>query len=289
MPFCTGPGITRRELIGAAVAAGVARAQRSGAGTRWALLSDTHISHDKSNANRGFRPYDNLRTVLAAVQEARPEGVIIDGDLARLEGLPGDYELFKETLLPVSSKTPVALSLGNHDHRKNFLATFSGQAPGRQSLGDKYVLVLEHTPVRFVILDSLLQPNQVPGLLGKAQRQWLERFLASSGNTPSVLFVHHTLDDGDGSLLDSDRFLHIVTAARNVKAVFYGHSHAYRYDLLDGVHLINIPAVGYNFNDQEPVGWVEAKFGTDGADLTLRAIGGNTEQNGKTKSLSWRG
>ncbi len=289
MPLWTGPGITRRELIGAAVAAGVARGQRSGAETRWALLADTHISHDKTNTYRGFRPYDNLRAVLPAVQKARPDGVVIDGDLARLEGLPGDYELFKETLLPVSSQTPVALSLGNHDHRKNFLATFTGPAPGRQSLADKYVLVLEHAPVRFVVLDSLLLPNQVPGLLGKAQRQWLERFLASSGNTPTVLFVHHTLDDSDGSLLDSDRFLRIATGAKNVKAVFYGHSHVYRYDVLDGVHLVNIPAVGYNFSDQEPVGWVEAKFGKDGADLTLRAIGGNTEQNGKMKSVSWRG
>jgi hypothetical protein len=54
------------------------------------------------------------------------------------------------------------------------------------------------------------------------------------------------------------------------------------------MHLINLPAVGYNFNDGEPVGWVEASFTAEGGDFRLRAIGGNTEQDGKRVSLRWR-
>jgi hypothetical protein len=73
-----------------------------------------------------------------------------------------------------------------------------------------------------------------------------------------------------------------------VKAIFYGHSHRYHFDTLDGVHLINLPATGYNFRDSEPVGWVEATLTGEGADLRLNAVAGNTAGHGKTRSVSWR-
>ena len=40
--------------------------------------------------------------------------------------------------------------------------------------------------------------QQAPGLLGKAQRAWLRKYLASNGDKPCVFFIHHTLGDGDG-------------------------------------------------------------------------------------------
>ena len=46
--------------------------------------------------------------------------------------------------------------------------------------------------------------------------------------------------------------------------------------------------VGYNFSDEEPVGWVDAVFTPRGVDLKLNAFGGNREGDGKTKSLTWR-
>ena len=53
------------------------------------------------------------------------------------------------------------------------------------------------------------------------------------------------------------------------------------------LQLINLPAVGYNFNDGEPVGWLAAKFTKAGVSLTLHSIGGNQAGNGKTKVISW--
>jgi hypothetical protein len=103
-----------------------------------------------------------------------------------------------------------------------------------------------------------------------------------------VIFVHHTLDDQDGSLLDSDRLFSIVKPHRKVKAILYGHSHVYRFDTVDGIHLINLPAIGYNFGDTEPVGWVAAHLTAQGGEFKLSAIGGNLERNGKTTSLRWR-
>jgi 3',5'-cyclic-AMP phosphodiesterase len=280
--------LTRRAFSAAALAAAAPWTRAAGSSVRWALLSDIHIPADPADEYRGFRPYSNLKKVVPEVVAARPDGVLVCGDVARLEGKPGDYDNVKALLAPVTETVPAALLLGNHDDRKNFLAAFGAGQKGAQKVTGKHVAVLETAAVRLVLLDSLIQPNVTPGLLGRAQRAWLQNFLGEAGQRPTLLFVHHTLDDNDGSLADVPRFLEIVKPHRQVKAIVYGHSHRYAYDTLDGIHLVNLPAVGYNFNDQEPVGWVESVLTAEGGEFTLRAMAGNREKNGKTVSLRWR-
>ena len=85
-------------------------------------------------------------------------------------------------LEPLTSSTPVCLSLGNHDHRKNFLDTFGKPAKGSaQPVQNKNVVVVDQPPVRILILDSLMVVNQTAGQLGKAQRSWLDDYLKASG------------------------------------------------------------------------------------------------------------
>tara|TARA_Y100000385_G_scaffold9557_1_gene9963 strand:+ start:1452 stop:1640 length:189 start_codon:yes stop_codon:yes gene_type:complete len=55
----------------------------------------------------------------------------------------------------------------------------------------------------------------------------------------------------------------------------------------DHICLINQPAIGYNFNDSEPVGWLDATFSLQGVGLTLRAIAGNKKGNDETKAIDW--
>jgi hypothetical protein len=88
-------------------------------------------------------------------------------------------------------------------------------------------------------------------------------------------------------MLDANRLFEIIRPHRQVKAIFYGHSHAWNLSERQGVKLINLPAVGYNFADHEPVGWVDARFRRNGVDLTLHAIAGNRDQNGKTSRVLW--
>lgn len=238
--------------------------------------------------NRGFHITGNMKRAVEAVANAPVRGAAITGDLARTSGLKGDYQALKGLLEPLSSRMPVALALGNHDDRANFLEAFP-ENPGTSGMVNrKHVLVIELAPVRLILLDSLLHVNKTEGLLGKAQRTWLDEYLRTSANLPTLLFLHHPLNDSDGALLDTDRFLSIVRPHRKVKAIFYGHSHQYRYDEDQGVHVVNIPATGYAFAPSEPVGWLRANFTGEGADLTLHAIGGNRELDGKTKSLAWR-
>lgn len=258
-----------------------------GESVRMALLSDTHTPADATDEYRGFLPVENLKTVVPQVLEAKPAGAIISGDAARLDGQTADYEALQAILQPIAEIAPIYIGLGNHDNRDNFFKVFDAKNESRQAVKGKNVLQVETAPVRLIVLDSLLYVNKVAGLLGKAQRGWLERHLDQSDDKPTALFVHHTLSDGDSDLLDVDRLLRIIKPHPKVKAIFYGHSHRYAFDEVHGVKLVNLPAVGYNFGDSQPVGWVEAVFSSEGVDLTLHAIGGNRQQDGKTTSVSW--
>ncbi len=295
------PSINRRNFLKGSVAAigavvtlggcsslGGRQSQKAPATARWALVSDTHIAEDVENNYRGFYPYRNLEKIVPDVISNAPDAVAITGDLARLTGQPGDYANLKKLLTPLIEQEPVFMTLGNHDHRDNFLKTFDKFPGEKQSVSGKCVLVAETPPVRLITLDSLFYTDKVPGLLGRAQRRWLAEYLKNSDNTPTILCFHHTLSDGDGDLLDLPRLYDMVKPIRKVKAIVYGHSHVYRFDEYDGIHLINLPATGYNFTDADPVGWVEARLRATGGDFILHATAGNTEQDGSEKHLAGR-
>ncbi|MCK5271743.1 MAG: metallophosphoesterase [Sedimentisphaerales bacterium] len=283
---------TSLGALGAAVTIGVTddllAEEHKNPTTRWAFLADTHIPADVNNNYRGFYPYRNLPKVTSGIMSAAPDGVVITGDLARRAGELGDYANLKKLLEPLAEKSPVFMALGNHDNRVNFYKVFETTPGERQAIQKKHVIVLNQPPVRMIILDSLLYVNKVAGLLGKAQRNWLANYLKSSDSTPTFLFLHHTLDDSDGSLLDVPRLFKLIKPHRQVKGIIYGHSHAYSFSQWDGIHLINLPAVGYNFRNTEPVGWVEARLTAQGGEFKLHAIAGDKKKDGSITKLKWR-
>lgn len=254
---------------------------------RLALLSDTHIPEDVTESYRGFFPYRNLQRVAPMVAKSAPDGVVISGDLARLEGKPGDYRNLKSLLEPVAAKAPIYLGMGNHDNRDNFFAAFTDRDGTEPEVKGKHLVIFQSPDTRFIVLDSLLYTNRTAGLLGKAQRTWLESYLQGVDNTPIVFFVHHTLGDGDSALLDVDRLFRIIQPYSQVKAIIYGHSHVYNITRRQRVQLINVPAVGYNFDDNEPVGWIEAEFAGSGVSLRLHAVTGNMANDGQVTEVGW--
>jgi 3',5'-cyclic AMP phosphodiesterase CpdA len=289
--------ITRRRFLHVSLAAagGVIAlgAPRGSAGqergqVRWAFLSDTHVAGDPQNNYRGHYPYRNLEKTFTQIAADLPEGLVVTGDIARLTGQMEDYENFKRLLVPLVGRRPIYLALGNHDHRGNCLDAFEIPAGPRPAVKDKHIVTVDAGTVRFILLDSLFATNQTMGLLGKAQRTWLERYLATCDDKPVLLFFHHSLRDSDGDLIDLPRLFDIIEPIRKVKALVYGHSHEYAYSQFEGIHLINLPAVGYNFGDDQPVGWVEAQLTRDGGTFLLHAVGGNDKLDGRAERLSWR-
>ncbi len=190
--------------------------------------------------------------------------------------------------MPLVGKRPMYLALGNHDDRAVFLDAFEDRPGQAQPVKDKHVVTVDAGPVRFILLDSLLATNNTPGLLGKAQRAWLQRYLQDSDDKPVLLFFHHTLGDSDGDLFDVLWLFDLIKPIRKVKGIIYGHSHEYRSSELEGIHLINLPSTAYNFNDKEPLGWVEAKLTAEGGEFTLHAVAGNTQLDGRVEGFTWR-
>jgi len=290
-------GITRRRFLNLSLAAAggilALEPRRSTAGAkngqvRWAFLSDTHIAADSEYNHRGHYPYRNLEKTFTQIASDLPEGVVVTGDLARLTGHMTDYENFRKLLLPLVGQRPIYLALGNHDNRKNFLDVFEKPAGERQPVKDKVVIAADAGPVRFILLDSLVFPHEVAGLLGKAQRTWLQRYLQATDDKPVILFFHHSLRDDARDLIDLPYLFQIVKPVTKVKAFVFGHSHEYAYSQFEGIHLINLPAVGYNLTEEQPVGWVEAQLTSEGGTFRLHAVGGNDESNGRVQELRWR-
>jgi 3',5'-cyclic-AMP phosphodiesterase len=261
--------------------------------SRWALFSDTHIPDSKASTQGAsslgaFGPHENLQLVVTEVLAAKVDAVAVTGDLARLQGKPGDYQQFRKLLQPLTDKLPVCLGLGNHDDRTQFQTVFK-DLPGDHPLAPKqWITVYEHGSVRMIVRDSLQYVNKVSGLLGQAQRNWLATYLDQSDARPTLLCLHHPPGEGDGDLLDTDRLMRIIEPHAQVKAIVYGHSHAYRFSKHEGIHLINLPATGYSFGENAPVAWVEACLDAKQGHFRLHVIKGNTEQDDQTTTLTWR-
>jgi len=299
MPGLYHQPIRRREFLKSSFLAGAAavwhgcrtspRASSAENEIHLALLSDTHVGGDRERAKdpRGFDPWENLKRVAPDIVSRSPHGVILNADAASREGLTADYQELRTLLEPVSRVAPIYIGLGNHDHRGNFKQLFTSAAGLDAGVSNHHVLIIEESVLRFIVLDSLLYVNKAAGLLGEHQRTWLIEYLKTHREKPAILFVHHTLGEGDGDLLDADRLFEIIRGHRQVKAIFYGHSHVWNISQKQGVKLINLPALGYNFWEDQPVGWVDARFRRNGVDLTLHAIAGNRAQDGHTSRVLW--
>ena len=265
----------------------VALGSSNGSVAKVALLSDTHIHADPNNEYRGFRPHDGLLHAVKQVTESDAEYALLCGDAARLDGKKEDYEQLKKLLVPIQSKMKIEFALGNHDDRNNFWSVFGGNTVGASLAGKKHVTVADFGPQRWIVLDSLMYVDKAPGFLGQEQRDWLEKQLSSDSTRPTLLMVHHTLGQGDGDLLDADRLLKIAKRHSHVKAILFGHSHQWKIVQDEGLWLINLPAIGYNFSDDQPIGWVYAELRPNELKLTITVLGGNNSEHKKSRVLSW--
>ncbi|MFL6414069.1 MAG: metallophosphoesterase family protein, partial [Bryobacteraceae bacterium] len=247
------------------------------------------IAADKNDTYRGFNPSSNLTTVVGQVGQQHFDLAVVNGDLARLTGEPADYVQFASLMKPVFEAAPTLFTMGNHDGREHAQNALTRQSGTLQPIQKKWVTTIDSGPVSLVFLDSLLATNVTPGQLGRAQRTWLANYLDANVGKNLVVFVHHQPDpQDDGALVDAEALLAILRPRRAVKALIFGHTHEYRCEKQDGLHLVNLPAVGYNFSDPYPVGWVDTTFSARNVSMKLHAIAGERRDDGKVTELAWR-
>jgi 3',5'-cyclic AMP phosphodiesterase CpdA len=300
-PTVTEPIFSRRSALKALSLGGLALAGGCGrnAGSRghasgwYALVSDPHVAADPSARLRGESMADNLRAVVTDILHAddAPRAVVVDGDLAFQSGEAGDYETFLHLVDPLRrARLPLHVTLGNHDDRGHLRSAISVTAPTpHEPPSGKFVSTIPGPDVRFVLLDSQDGVNVTAGHLGESQLSWLARDLDAEPSTPAVIVVHHNINAASESALrDTEALLDVLRPRRQAKMVVFGHTHVWNVREIDGIHMLNLPAVGYRFLPKQPLGWVVFRPEPDGAEIELRCIGGDRRQDGMTRTLKWR-
>jgi 3',5'-cyclic-AMP phosphodiesterase len=295
------PPLSRRKFLGHLVAStaaagfsplALANAKQVDSNS-WALLSDPHIAADMTATSRKVNMADSLKITVRDVLSLpnHPGGVLVAGDCAFASGQAGDYGTFRDLVEPLRQEDlAIHLALGNHDSRETFWQILREEGTAKHPVPDRQTALLRTKVVNWFILDSLETTNSTPGFLGKPQLDWLAEALDANRSKPALVVVHHNPGiTGNMGLKDTMPLFEIIRPRRQVKAYIYGHTHTWRVEQeQSGMHLINLPAVGYSFQDGEPTGWVHAMLEPGGMNLTLRCIDPKHKAHGQTFALKWR-
>ncbi len=295
------PPLSRRRFLARALAAGaglalspdlLAGAKRLDADS-WALLADPHLAADRALVSRGINMTDHFSRVsgeLTALPR-RPAGVFIIGDCAYNSGEAGDYGVLADLLQPLRlGEMPIHLTVGNHDHRERFWEAFRKEKAARRPLADRQMALLRTGRANWLILDSLERTLSTPGLLGTEQLAWLGQALDANRRKPALVLIHHNPGVmGNVGLKDSLELFAVIRPRKQVKAYIFGHTHEWGVTQdSSGIHLINLPPVGYVFRKGQPSGWVHARLGPKGMRLELRCVDTTHPAQGQIAELEWR-
>jgi 3',5'-cyclic AMP phosphodiesterase CpdA len=217
-----------------------------------------------------------------------PAAAIITGDLASIEGEPGNYKLVKELFKPLrEAGIPLHLVLGNHDHREHFFEAFP-ELKSAGILADRQTSIIETPLANWLLMDSLIATKFTPGMLGKEQLDWLAKALDARKDKPALLIAHHQLTLS-GGLLDYSALLDVAAPRRQVKAYFHGHTHCWKMGQPREIHTINVPATAWLFDPKQPRGWLDLRLEKDGATIVMNALDKKHPKHGEKVELKWRG
>ncbi|MDR2441798.1 MAG: metallophosphoesterase [Planctomycetaceae bacterium] len=268
----------------------------------WAFLSDTHIpgNRNQTAGTPSINPVEHLikiRNDILSGNIGKPYGLIVSGDCVYLHGLPDDYKTLLEEFMPFREKgLSVHFVMGNHDNRQVFLNAVT-QSTGINTppiIPTRLHSIVETPKVNFFLLDSLEKTNHTPGLFGEEQLQWLADELDSRKDKPAILVGHHNPDysrnivKAPGALQDTTAFFEQIRERKQVKAYFYGHTHAWKTLRVNGIHMINIPATAWRFDQNQPFAWVLLTLKDNGMSLTLRSIDPEYPKHNEIINLAWR-
>lgn len=295
------PPISRRSFLAraAAAAAGLALDPSVFAAAKrinpdsWALFSDIHLAADTASVQRGVNMADHFKTVsheLLNLAE-QPAALFITGDCALNSGEKEDYATVTKLLEPIrDQQIPIHLLLGNHDNREHFWDVLQDEKEAKRPLVDKQVAMVRTPRANWFILDSLEKTLSTPGYLGKEQLDWLGSALDKNADKPAFVLIHHNLGLAENmGLKDTSALLDVIRPRKQVKAYIYGHTHTWKIEQdSSGIHLINLPPVGYVFQEGNPSGWVHAVVEDTKMHLELRCIDTTHKAHGQKVELVWR-
>src|SRR5262249_45501064 len=147
-------------------------------------------------------------------------------------GLKEDYRQVAALLDPLrKAGLPLHLGMGNHDDRAQFAEGLAAYRPEERPVAGRYVAVVAAERANWFLLDSLKTTNESPGELGAAQLAWLAKALDAHATKPALVLCHHNplsgAAQGGSGLIDTAALFDALEPRKHVKALFYGHTHAW--------------------------------------------------------------
>jgi 3',5'-cyclic AMP phosphodiesterase CpdA len=243
------------------------------------------------------------------LEDANAGAVIVNGDLAHSRGHVSDYKQYLSLMQPLlNSGLPIHMTMGNHDDRANFWEILPNERFSKstriEALDSKQALAVDTPLARWIILDSLEVTHQTPGLLGPEPLAWLKNHLEAHPDKPALVMMHHDPHRNPApptqpastqpasqpvykGLKDTQALLDILLPRKQVKVLFFGHTHVWSMKKQDGLHLVNLPAVAYPFKASEPSGWVDCKLSDQSIHLQLRCVREHPKDK-EAALLTWR-
>ncbi len=284
-----------RRLVFALVVAALA-APVAAAPLRIGVLTDVH-AHD-TNALVERKVMTNYAERLDAFVDAMVAwpadavfelGDFVNGDFIMGQAV-GDRTRIGGILVEATARLarwggPTHYVLGNHDVYDLTKAEFLGTV-GAPAATWSFDLGGFH----FVALDVQFSKTGqdygnsfwvVQGTIPPAQLDWLRADLAAT-SLPTVVLIHQPLDKefeleaGGPPVSNRLEVQAALTASGRVVAVFQGHSHDNRYNVVDGIHYVTFAAM-VDYDVTTPPSWAAVTLDAEARTITIDGAGLQTD------------
>ncbi|MFN6970380.1 MAG: metallophosphoesterase [Rheinheimera sp.] len=227
-------------------------------------LTDCHLLADPDGEYQQIKPYQQLATLVRALNPQHFDALLLTGDLTQDHSL-ASYQLLAD--LFKTWPTPVFYVPGNHDE-PSFMAKAFAEPP--------FVAATELQASGWTWLLLNTKGPTPAGEFGLAKQRQLAAALQNSGSSVWLFCHHHPLPIGAAidrhALQHPDSLLAILTAQPQVKGLAHGHCHyAYQTQHTSGLRIVGCPATSVQFTLSPE--WITEDLGPQGCIWNFAADG----------------
>lgn len=206
-------------------------------------ITDTHLYSDPDGRLLGLNTRHSLEQVIDLIINARqPDLVVTSGDLTH-DGSPQAYQHVRDCFRRIG--VPVYCLPGNHDKTATLNACMNS---------DPFLSVRSAciNNWQMLFLDSTVTGSE-GGHLEKTELDALDKLLASSPDSPALIWLHHQPVPMGSRWLDSmavdnpQAFFDIADRYTQVRAILWGHVHQQFEQQRNGAQLLATPSTCIQF------------------------------------------
>lgn len=199
--------------------------------TKILVFTDIHMLPE-GRTIIGLDPFERFTRGLSHAARMHPDAdrLILTGELTH-HGDRTSYERLKSAL--AGFPIPVSMTIGNHDDRETFRASFPEVATDPNGFVQE---IIDFDDARAILLDTNIglpkgRPDHSAGLVCESRLDWMDGALRAAEGRAVLLFMHHPPHDTGFKGMDAIKLVNgeafYARLARHapVRHIFAGHVH----------------------------------------------------------------